>query len=156
MSNEPEHQPDRVLWSGHPSHWHYVGSWLFGLLVVAALAVGIYFYRVELSQWMPWIYGLPVLVLLVVYVSVVFARGAHTYSVTNHRVISLVGRVTRDTSELRIQDIRSMNVIKSGFTGFLGVGRVEFSSAATDDADIIFDQIAGVDGVRDLVRKLQE
>ena len=53
-------------------------------------------------------------------------------------------------------DIRSMNVSKSGITGLLGVGKLEFSSAATDDADIIFYQIGGVDGVRNLVRKLQE
>ena len=155
MSNEPEHQPERVLWTGHQSHWYFLGQWLIGLLGVAALAVGIYFYRGELQRWTPWIYGLPVLALLIVMAVVAFARRQRTYRVTNHRVVSIQGRVVTDTNELRIQDIRSMNVSKTGITGLLGVGKLEFSSAATDDADIIFYQIGGVDGVRDLVRKLQ-
>ncbi len=60
-----------------------------------------------------------------------------------------------DTRELRIQDIRSMEVTKSGLMGLLGVGKVEFSSAASDDAEIIFYQLGGADKVRDLVRSLQ-
>ena len=156
MSIEPEHQSERVLWTGHQSHWYFLGQWFIGLLIVAALAFGIYFYRADLQRSMPWVYGVPVVALLVVIMVVAFARGVRTYRVTNHRVISIQGRVTRDTNELRIQDIRSMNVSKSGITGLLGVGKLEFSSAATDDADIIFYQIGGVDGVRNLVRKLQE
>ena len=156
MSNEAEHQPERVLWSGHQSHWYFLGQWLVGLLIVSALVAGVYFYRAELSQWTRWIYGLPVLAFLLVLAVVAFARGNRTYRVTNHRVISITGRITRDTNELRIQDIRSMNVSKHGISGLLGVGRLEFSSAATDDADVIFYQVGGVDGIRDLVRKLQE
>jgi hypothetical protein len=37
----------------------------------------------------------------------------------------------------------------------LGIGSVEFSSAATDDADVVFERIGNADGVRDLMRKLQ-
>ena len=156
MNPETEHQPERVLWSGHQSHWYFLGHWIVGLLIVAALAAGIYFYRQELSQWMPWMYGVPVVAFLVLLAVVTFARRLRTYRVTSRRVISDFGRVVRDTNELRIQDIRSMNVSKSGFTGLLGVGKIEFSSAATDDADIIFYQIGGVNKVRDLVRGLQD
>ena len=155
MSTDEPHQPERVLWSGHQSQWYFLGYWLVGLLIAVALAAGIYFYRSQLNQWMPWAYGVPILALLVVAAVVAFARRERTYQVTNHRVISIQGRVVTDTRELRIQDIRSMNVSKGGFTGLLGVGKVEFSTAATDDADIIFYQIGGVDKVRDLVRNLQ-
>ena len=155
MNTESEKQPERILWSGHQSQWYFLGYWIVGLLIVVALAAGIYFYRYNLTQWMPWVYGVPILALLIVMAVVAFARRQRTYRVTNHRVISLQGRVVTDTRELRIQDIRSINVSKGGITGLLGVGKVEFSSAATDDADIIFYQIGGVDGVRDLVRSLQ-
>lgn len=148
-------EPERILWSGHQSHWYFLGQWFVGLLIVAALAAGIYFYRYSLNQWMPWVYGVPILALLIVMAVVAFARRQRTYRVTNHRVISIQGRVVTDTRELRIQDIRSMNVSKGGITGLLGAGKVEFSSAATDDADIIFYQIGGADKVRDLVRSLQ-
>ena len=156
MNTEPEHQPERVLWSGHMSHWYYLGHWIVGLLIVAALAAGIYFYRVELNRWMPWVYGVPVLALLCVWAVVALAQRERTYRVTNRRVISDLGRIVRDTNELRIQDIRSMNVTKSGITGLLEIGKIEFSSAATDDSDVIFYQIGGVNGVRDMVRKLQD
>jgi uncharacterized membrane protein YdbT with pleckstrin-like domain len=104
---------------------------------------------------MPWIDGVPVLAFLVVMAVVAFERRLRTYRVTNRRVIADFGRVVKDTNELRIQDIRSMNVSKGGITGLLGVGKLEFSSAATDDADVIFYQIGGVNKVRDLVRGLQ-
>ena len=155
MNPDETHQPEQTLWTGRRSHWYYLGYWLIGWLVVAALAAGIYFYRLDLAPWMPWVYGAPVLALLAVFAAVGIARSQRRYRVTNRRVISDFGRLVKDTNEIRIQDIRSMNVSKSGITGLFGVGKVEFSSAATDDADVIFYQIGNADGVRDLVRKLQ-
>ena len=155
MNTDASPQAERILWSGHQSQWYFLGHWIVGLLIVTALAAGVYFYRLQLNPWMPWAYGVPIVVLLIVVATVAFARRQRTYRVTNHRVISIQGRVVTDTRELRIQDIRSMNVSKGGITGLLGVGKLEFSSAATDDADIIFYQIGGVDKVRDLVRSLQ-
>ena len=156
MSTEPEQQPERILWSGHQSQWYFLGHWMVGLLIVAGLAAGVYFYRYNLNQWMPWAYGVPILALLIVMAIVAVARRQRTYRVTNTPCHFNSGHdVVTDTRELRIQDIRSMNVSKGGITGLLGVGKLEFSSAATDDADIIFYQIGGADKVRDLVRSLQ-
>jgi hypothetical protein len=47
-------------------------------------------------------------------------------------------------------------VTKHGLAGFIGIGSVEFSSAATDRAEVIFLNIAGANRVRDLVTNLQE
>jgi uncharacterized membrane protein YdbT with pleckstrin-like domain len=154
-TSEDIHQPERVLWSGHRSHWYFLGHWLLGWLLVALVAAGIYYERPALAAYLPWAYAAPLVVLLVVYAVVAFARRQRTYRVTTRRVIAELGRMVKDTTELRIQDIRSMNVHKAGFMGLLGVGKVEFSSAATDDADVIFYQIGGADRVRDLVRSLQ-
>jgi hypothetical protein len=48
-----------------------------------------------------------------------------------------------------------INLQKRGLSGLLGIGRVEFSSAATDDADVIFWNTPEAEKVRDLVRSLQ-
>ena len=64
-------------------------------------------------------------------------------------------RFVKDSNEIRVQDIRSINVTKHGIGGLIGIGTIEFSSAATDDAEVTFVGIAGADGVRDMVRKLQ-
>jgi len=55
-----------------------------------------------------------------------------------------------------VKDIRSINVTKHGLAGFIGIGSVEFSSAASDRAEVIFVNISGADRVRDLVTNLQE
>ncbi len=151
------HHAEEILWTGRRSHWFYLGYWLLGFAVAAGLAVGLYYYhdRTGFIQWRPWMYAVAVVPVLIAAVAVAFARGNRRYRITNRRVISETGRVVRDSNELRIQDIRSINVLKSGFTGLMGIGKVEFSSAATDDADVIFYEIGGVDTVRDLVRKLQ-
>ena len=65
------------------------------------------------------------------------------------------GIISRTSNEIRIPDIRSINLQKRGFSGLLGIGRVEFSSAATDDADVVFWNTPDAEKVRDLVRSLQ-
>lgn len=127
--------------------------------MAAALTAGIYALRGSLARSlpgsMPWAYGLPVVVLALFGLSIFTQRTRQRYSITPKRVILETGLLARSSNEIRVQDIRSINVKKSGLGGLLGIGNVEFSSAATDDADVIFFKVAGADGVRDLVRKLQ-
>lgn len=148
---------EETLWTGRRSHWFYLGYWLVGVAVAATLAAGLYYNHGRFQpawwhQWMDAVVGVP---LLVAAIAVALARGNRRYRITNRRVISETGRVVRDSNEIRIQDIRSINVLKRGFSGLLGIGKVEFSSAATDDADVIFYEIGGADAVRDIVRRLQ-
>ena len=82
-------------------------------------------------------------------------RRRRRYTVTNKRVAVDFGIVNRVSNEVRISDIRSINLQKTGVSGLLGIGRVEFSSSATDDADVIFWNTPEAEKVRDLVRSLQ-
>ena len=43
-----------------------------------------------------------------------------------------------------------------GLLGVLGVGRLEFSSAATDDAEVVFWQVPRAVWLRDTVRSLEK
>ncbi len=159
MDAPETHAPEEVLWSGKSSQWQFLGQWIAGLMVAALFAAAIYYFRDDLarqSRWaMPWAYALPLLVALLTFGFVGLQRRKRRYSITNRRVIVETGLVVRDSNEIRIQDIRSINVTKSAVVGLLGIGNVEFSSAATDDADVVFFGVAGADKVRDLVRKLQ-
>jgi len=82
-------------------------------------------------------------------------RSRRKYAVTNKRVSAEYGIVNKSSNEVRIQDVRSINLRKSSLSGLLGIGTVEFSSAATDDADVIFWNTSDAEKVRDLVRSLQ-
>ena len=159
MSTEAPPPAEPILWSGKPSQWHFFGQWLVGLLFAGALTALIFFLRVPLARSlpgsMPWAYGLPVLAFLAVIISIAARRESQRYCVTAKRVILEIGLLAKSSNEIRVQDIRSINVRKRGIGGLFGVGNVEFSSAATDDADVIFFMVAGADAVRDLVRKLQ-
>ena len=104
---------------------------------------------------MPWVWLAPFLLLLAVLSMVAWKRASRRYEITPGRVVVQTGRFVRDSNEIRVQDIRSINVTKHGIGGLIGIGTIEFSSAATDDAEVTFVGIAGADGVRDMVRKLQ-
>ena len=82
-------------------------------------------------------------------------RSGRKYLVTNRRVTVEFGIISKQSTELRIHDIRSINLTTSGLSGLVGIGRLEFSSAASDDADVIFWNTPGAEKIRDLVRSLQ-
>jgi uncharacterized membrane protein YdbT with pleckstrin-like domain len=124
-------EPAAILWQGHPSHWRYFGWWVLGLLLALVL-VGFF-----IIWW------------------ILVDRARRTYTVAPGRVIVEWGWFVKNSREIRIQDIRSIEVTKRGLTGMLGVGDVEFSSAAREDAEVVFHAIAGVERVRDLVRGQQ-
>ena len=64
-----------------------------------------------------------------VYGYVCVVRSMALYLVTSRRVEIIHGLITKSSNEVRVKDIRTINVKKSGFKGLLGVGDVEFSSA---------------------------
>ncbi|HEX4330068.1 MAG TPA: PH domain-containing protein [Burkholderiales bacterium] len=132
MTSAPESTPTAPLWTGHPSHWHYFWWWLLGILLLAAYGAG-----------------------LLVIAGIFIARARHTYMITQRMIMMETGLVAKSSIELRIQDIRSINLIKHGLAGFIGVGDLELSSAATDRAEITFRAIPHASAVRDIVRQQQ-
>ena len=83
-------------------------------------------------------------------------RSFADYVVTSKRVEVITGLFSRSSQEVKISDIRSINVVKDGFLGFLGVGDVEFASAGGDDIEVRFSNITGTQKVKKVVRKLQD
>lgn len=155
MIADPSAAPEESLWSGGCSHWHFFASWLVGTALALGGVAALVIFREQAQPYLPWAYAVPAAIFLFTVISVWWRRGQRRYEVTRHRVIVESGRVVKDSNEIRVQDIRSINVNKRGLAGLIGIGTVEFSSAAADDADVIFVGIANADHVRDLVRKLQ-
>jgi len=144
---------EQMMWSGRPSHWNFLFSWLLAFLFVGADAFCVWIYfNVGTSPLLLAPGAIGILILLYIYIS----RARQRYIVTNRKVEIQTGLVVKSSNEIRVKDIRSINVTKHGFAGFIGIGSVEFSSAATDRAEVIFVNIANADRVRDLVTDLQE
>jgi uncharacterized membrane protein YdbT with pleckstrin-like domain len=123
---------ESVVWSGHRSHWHYFGYWSLGLLL-APFVVGF-----GIIWW------------------IFLDRGRRTYLVTPQRVIIEWGYFSKSSRELRAKDIRSIEIRKSGLLGLFDVGNLEFSSAASDEAEVVFQSVPHANRVRDLVRAYQD
>jgi membrane protein YdbS with pleckstrin-like domain len=144
---------EQRMWSGRPSHWNFFFSWLLALVFVGAGAFCVWIYLNGNSNPLLLIPGaIGIVILLYIYIR----RARQLYLVTNRKVEIRSGLLVKSSNEIRVKDIRSINVTKHGLAGFIGIGSVEFSSAATDRAEVIFVNIAHADRVRDLVTNLQE
>ena len=146
---------EQTLWTGTVSNVHYAGKWLLVLILLAALVASFIFALPDLGLILWGARLALVLVVLLVVAWIQIDRRRRRYAVTNKRVSVEYGIISRISNEVRIPDIRSINLRKTGLTGLLGIGRVEFSSAATDDADVVFWNTPDAEKVRDLVRSLQ-
>jgi hypothetical protein len=137
--------PEQVHWTGHPTWWKW-GWWILLAVVLGVAAGGLFFFKLAP---LPALSPLPFALLIFLYVY--FDRRATRYTVTSKRVSLETGIFDRKSRELRIQDIRSI----AADMNFLGYGKIEFSSAARDDADVVFTAVSRAAAVRDLVKKLQ-
>ena len=146
---------EQVVWSGTVSQWHYLGKWLLVIILLAALGASFKLVLPDMVQTI--VVGRWILVVLAV-VSVIYIqvdRSRRKYSITNKRVVVEYGLISKTSNEIRVQDIRSINLTKSGLSGLFGIGRIEFSSAAADDAEVVFWNCPDAEKVRDQVRLLQ-
>ncbi len=142
--------PSRTLHAGHPSFWLY---WRGLVASLALMAGGWYAGRWEDGGlWLAagWLTGSLWLALTLL------RRSAVEYRVTTRRVETIRGLVSKSSREIRIPDIRAINVNKSGFSGLLGVGDVVFSSSGGSEEDVIFHQTANAHRLKQRVRRLQD
>jgi uncharacterized membrane protein YdbT with pleckstrin-like domain len=153
MQSEINHE--EVLWSGSVSQWHYMGKWIAVLILISVLA-GSFFFDLSVIVDFIWLLrGVIGAAVLLIIFWIRLDRSRRKYSVTNKRVSVEFGLISKRSNEVRVQDIRSINFKKTGISGLLGIGRIEFSSAATDDAEVVFWNCPDAEKVRDMVRSLQ-
>jgi uncharacterized membrane protein YdbT with pleckstrin-like domain len=159
MSNSTVDPEEKLVWSGSVSQWHYAGKWLFIVILIAAI-IATFFVNLGVALGVDpsvvWIARAALaggVIILLIWIRL--DRSRRRYTVTNKRVSVEFGIISKSYNEMRIQDIRSINLATTGLSGLVGIGRLEFSSAATDDADVIFWNVPGAEKIRDMVRSLQ-
>jgi len=137
----------KVLYLGHPSYLSYPFAWM---LVVAG---GIGGCLIGPHSLWGMLAGFGTAVLAFFYV--VLQRSSHVYVITPRRLEAVHGLVAKDSTEIRVEDVRTINVRRSGLPGLMGVGTVEFSSTG-DAIDVSFADIWGARRLKKLVRRLQD
>ncbi|WP_395748215.1 PH domain-containing protein [Prosthecobacter sp.] len=88
-------------------------------------------------------------------IAIGISRYSHDYIVTRERVELIWGIIGKSSKEARICDIRSIDVYESGIKGLLGLGTIDFSTAANAGIEVQFKDLRRAHVVKDLVRKLQ-
>jgi hypothetical protein len=139
---------ERVLYRGHPAWLSYWKSLLFSVLVLVAGMV-----MWEVSGWV--LFG-GLVVTLAAYGYAMMERSMREYLVTPKRVEVVHGLISKSSEEVRVCDIRAINVRKTGLKGLLGIGSVEFASAGSDGGDVVFEDVMGAHRLKERVRQLQD
>lgn len=98
----------------HPSWWNYFGTVVVGVLLIAA-------------------FGLGLLVLLWVHVCVKTTCAV----ATSKRVIVKSGWLNTRQTEVRIEDIRGVNLSRTIWQRIFGIGDIAIGTAATEGAEIV-------------------
>jgi hypothetical protein len=138
---------ENIYLMAHPSWLSYWKP----LTLVLSLGVSAFYLRLIDDGWalMLALSGLAALIALAI------ARRSHDYIVTEERVEYVWGIIGRSSKEVRICDIRSLNVSEEGILGLLGLGSLEVSSASASGVEVRFKHLRRAHEVKKIIRKLQ-
>ncbi|NNE94121.1 MAG: PH domain-containing protein, partial [Verrucomicrobiales bacterium] len=146
--NQPPTDPALILYAGHQSLISFPKT-LFLLLL--SLGLGIWF-----RETSGWILFLGLLIALLCASYIILERSSRLYVITPKRVEIVKGLFAKSSNEVQIKDIRTINVVRKGFAGMIGVGRVEFASSGGKDVEVAFDDVWAAQKVKGLVRRIQD
>jgi hypothetical protein len=133
---------EEILWEGHTTWWKYAGAIFWTVLI--GLTVGVFTFGVGLLL-------IPAFLFLFY-----LERKRRRFVVTTKRIKAEWGLLTKSSSEVRIRDIRAMNVRRTGLAGFFGIGTLEFSSAAGGGVEVAFTAIQNAQDVKEIVTRQQD
>lgn len=107
----------------HPSYWNYFWTIVLGVLLTPLVGVGLLF--------LAW---------------ACICVKTTSYIATSARVIAKTGWLNIHQTEVRIEDIRAVNVKRSFMQRILGIGDVAIGTAATEGAEIVMRSVVDPDG----------
>lgn len=138
---------ERIFYFAHPSWLSYWKALFLMLLLLAAAGL-----LVNIDEG----YALvAVLAGIATFIAIAIARSSQDYIVTDERVEHVWGILGRSSKEVRVCDIRSIDVHESGLKGVLGLGTLEVSSAGTAGVEVRFRDMRRAHDVKQLIRQLQ-
>jgi Bacterial PH domain len=167
----------KVLWQGGPSLLYWAGS-LFEIALLAVLGLfvalgGQLLARAGVSLAVPLVKNVDIVALMqtkyVIYLGwglftlavVLLSKcwlsilGAGKYTVTTARISERTGFISNHTNEIRVADIRGLNVRQTAWQRILGLGTLEIGSAASAGEEIHFRGIKSPRRVRNVIIEAQ-
>src|SRR5690606_21091246 len=98
---------------------------------------------------------IPLLAAVAWLLGIALARYSTDYLISEDRVEKIWGLLARSSREVRICDVRNIDVHMRGLKGLLGVGTVDISSSGGSEVEVSFRDVRGAHEVKQLVCQLQ-
>ncbi len=136
----------------HPSWLNYSGH-VFLLMIFVAGAVVCFLNEREVLTVVGYVL---VLIAFIILIHAVVRRLSRKFTITSDGVSSRVGIGGRSEKEIRISDIRQVEVRQSVGQRIFGLGNVLFASAATGGVEVIFEGVRNPTGVKNKVNDLRD
>ncbi len=150
-----ERDPDEIICSLHPSILGYP-KLLVTALALGALAGASHLLGPQLD-FAPSFVDTPLgLAAAASFALLLVLRHFDNYYVTRTRAEVVRGIIARSSNEVRISDVRRIDVDKKGWLGLLNVGDVKLSSAGTGGFDVVFRHVRGGHRVKKILRRIQK
>ncbi len=143
----PSLAPGTILYRGHPSA---LSQPLPFIGLTGGIVAAIWLYSIDIKFTLA-----AAAVSLLSLACLSFMRFTNDYFVTGRRIEIVKGLIARSSNEVRIADVRAINVTCSGLIGAFGIGTVDFFTAG-DEPEVTFKKIWAAKKVKGLVRKLQD
>lgn len=153
-SNEPE----KTLWEEHPSHLYYLFAYIIGGILILIYGLGLLLDSLGLLIRLPIIlseiygWGLPIGLPIALFA--LLNRKSKVFTITNKRVRSKVGIVSRSIHEVFIKDVRSVNLHQGILERLFGLGSINIGSAGTAGVEVSFKGISQPLEIKEKIQKL--
>jgi uncharacterized membrane protein YdbT with pleckstrin-like domain len=148
-------QQEWVLFDGHPSWRSTPGFHVKGILsaVIAGAIAGL-LTRIDAGHVQTgWVVAAVLAVFVIALLWGAIGRARTTYTITNERLMIQHGLLARSHQETRIERVQNVAAHQSMSERLLGVGTVEFDTAAGAEYDFAF---RGVANPREIVRAVEQ
>ena len=144
-AEEDSSVPEDQLWTGGPSQWLGIQSYLLGVCVGAAIV-----WAAILSQYMVLLWGMvPLLVAMAIqYLRIRCTR----YSITSERLTIVTGILSRHIQELELFRVKDSELLRPFVLRLLGLGIVKLVTTDASTPVVFLRAISGSIELRELIR----
>jgi uncharacterized membrane protein YdbT with pleckstrin-like domain len=140
---------EQIFFHGHPSWRSMMAFYLRGLLaaVLAGVIAGVVTRLAGGSVDVVWVATAVLVVFVVVLAWGLIRRIATTYTITNRRLTIRSGLLARELHECRLERVQNVNTRQRLLERVLGIGTVDFDTAAGAAYDFTFHGVEDPGGI---------
>ena len=100
--------------------------------------------------------GIGIVLAPIWWLAIYFERKKRKYIVTSKRVKVEFGLFAKSSNEIRIKDIRNLNIVKKGLAGLFGIGTLELSSSGGSGIEVSFPAIDNAAAIKEMINDMQD